>query len=100
MYCHECGGPADDANTRRRLGCDEPTKRPHRLVMGDEIEEINYCPRKYMRPAVPFLKAHRWSKAGSLALMYPDGIPCKVAEAIEIIEDNQARRMREESERK
>lgn len=82
------------------MGCDGPSKRPHQLVMGDEIETIDYCPRKYMKPAVPFLKAHRWSKSGNLQLMYPRGIPAKVAEAIEIIEDASTKRMRLESERK
>lgn len=97
--CHACGGPKDDKVIRERMGCDKPTKRPHRLMIGDEVEEIYTCPRQYMRPAIPYLRASRWAKAQNLAHMYPAGtLPAKVAEAIDLIDSEQATRMRLERE--
>ena len=100
MACHECGGPKDDAKIKERMGCDGPTKRPHRIMIGNEEEEIHTCPRKMMLPAVPYLKAHRWAARGDLAHMYPVGqLPARVAEAIDVLDAEQATRSRIEREK-
>jgi hypothetical protein len=84
------------------MGCDGPTKRPHRIQMGGQEEELLYtCPRKLMRDAVPYLKAHRFSSSGNLTHMYPIGeLPARVAEAIDLLDTEQARRIRFEREEK
>lgn len=79
------------------MGCDKPAKRPHRITIGDTEEFITTCPRKLMADAVPYLKAHRWAAAGNLEFLYPNGqLPAKVAEAIEVLDSEQARRQKAE----
>ena len=67
--------------------------------MGDTEEFVHTCPRKMMAAAIPYLKPHRWAGQGNLAFMYPNGqLPAKVAEAIEVLDSEQARRMKFERE--
>jgi hypothetical protein len=67
--------------------------------MGDEVIEINTCPRKYMAPGAAYLKACRWAKNGNLGLMYPRSIPAKAAEAVDFVENEYAKRQRIEMEK-
>lgn len=99
MCCHECGGPKDDKKIRKMMGCDEPTKRAHVIRIGNEEEElVHTCPRKMMAPAIPYLQAHRWSKNGNLTHKYlPGTLPNKVAEAIDLLDSEQAKRLSQES---
>ena len=94
MSCHACGGPEDDRRIREMMGCDGPPRRPHRINMGNEEEIIHTCPRKLMTDAVPYLKAHRWSAKGNLSHLYTPGqLPAIVAEAIDLLDVEQNRRL-------
>jgi hypothetical protein len=99
MACHACGGPEDDERIRRQMGCDGPTKRPHHINLGDETFELNTCPRQYMQPGAAYMKACRWSKMGNLGLLYPRDIPARVADAIDLVENEVAKRQRLEMEK-
>ena len=50
-----------------------------------------------MAPAVPYLQAHRWAKNGNLTHKYlPGTLPNKVAEAIDLLDAEQAKREAQE----
>lgn len=46
-----------------------------------------------MRSGVPYMRAFNWHKAGNLGRMYPNEMPANVAEAIDVLESEQARIM-------
>jgi NMD protein affecting ribosome stability and mRNA decay len=96
MACHECGGPEDDAQIRKRMGCDCPAPKAITIRYGKTIETTFHCPRKMMREATPYLRAFSWYKSGNLRSMYPDEIPSNVAEAIELIDREQHEQLAEQ----
>lgn len=68
------------------MGCDGPSKKPHVLQVGGEEIRTSTCPRKLMVPAIPYIEAFKWMKSGRLQYLYPEDLPAKVGEAIDLID--------------
>lgn len=68
------------------MGCDGPAKKPHVFQVGGEEIRTSTCPRKLMLPAVTYIEAYKWMKSGRLQYLYPEDLPAKVGEAIDLID--------------
>jgi hypothetical protein len=69
-------------------------------VGSNEFIEIEGCPRKFMREANDFLRIYNWSENGRLGFLYPEnGMPNRVAEALDLIEHQVDRKNKAAMER-
>lgn len=68
------------------MGCDGPSKRPHVLTIGGEEIRISTCPRKLIAPVMQYIEAYRWMKSDRLHYLYPEYLPAKTGEAIDLID--------------
>jgi hypothetical protein len=68
------------------MGCDGPSKREHVIMVGKEEVRTRSCPRKLVMPAAPFVEAYKWMKSNRLHYLYPEFLPAKIGEAIDLID--------------
>jgi len=68
------------------MGCDGPSKRPHIIMVGGEEVRTSTCPRKLIAPVMPFVAAYKAMKSNTLHYLYPEYLPAKVGEAIDLID--------------
>jgi hypothetical protein len=104
MKCAACGGEAAakdkkfDAHIRKKLGCGRSDKvHEFPILGGQETIKVEGCPHQLTGTCDMNLykRAANWAENGRLHYLYPpDGLPNKVAEALDIFESETDKKQR------